>query len=242
MKCAWIFPDPKHLDRLNLGFSNNSECASQFRQTIKCPADETDSAASIQICNHGTTNYGRPWLSAWGKPELLEKWISINFPNRDTDLKSLSFAEIENWRIQAAQPQMDAEITESALPLEIGLRSAIADNKGCYPGQEVIEKIMALGSPAKRLVRIEGSGVSPQVGDRVQAIDPTTHQAGTEVGTVTTSSLPNTSTNSTSNSSSTSIFSVLAIVRKTHAMEGIEVRFQNHPQLRGTVVQVAPYE
>ncbi len=36
-------------------------------------------------------------------------------------------------------------------PLEVNLRSAVHDQKGCYPGQEVIEKIISLGSPAKKL-------------------------------------------------------------------------------------------
>jgi folate-binding protein YgfZ len=36
-------------------------------------------------------------------------------------------------------------------PLDINLRDAIHDQKGCYPGQEVIEKIISIGSPPKRL-------------------------------------------------------------------------------------------
>ena len=149
---------------------------------------------------------------------------------------------------------MDTEITESAVPLEIGLRTAIADNKGCYPGQEVIEKIVALGSPAKRLVRIEGVGTPPLVGDRIQAIDPSTHQAGAEIGTITTSSTSGLSSSIASNSSpslekNTSPdnqdpnikFAILALIRKTHAKEGMSVGFLNLPQMRGTVVKIAPH-
>lgn len=38
--------------------------------------------------------------------------------------------------------------------LEMGLERFIDRNKGCYPGQEVVEKIYTYGKPAKRLVRV----------------------------------------------------------------------------------------
>lgn len=252
LKCAWIFPDQSHLERLGLNFPIRAEGEAQLGQMIESSLDAASNAAhaasganlahfkgtpsnaagaeTIKICNHGSVNFGRIWLTVWGTPTGLDRWISKNFPKPEADLKPLTFAELESWRIQAVQPRMDSEITEAAVPLEIGLRTAIADNKGCYPGQEVIEKIVALGSPARRLVRIEGTGTPPQVGDRVQAIDPTTHVAGAEIGTITTSDL-----------SPTAKFAVLALIRKTHAKEGIEVGFLNHPQIRGTVTKIAPH-
>ncbi len=256
LKCAWIFPDEAQLERLGLNFPIRPEGQPQLGQMIESSLDATSDATSdaasganlanlanlkdtpsnaasaetIKICNHGTVNFGRIWLTVWGTPTGLEKWISENFPKQEADLQPLSFAELERWRIQAVQPRMDSEITEAAVPLEIGLRTAIADNKGCYPGQEVIEKIVALGSPARRLVRIEGTGTPPQAGDRVQAIDATTHAAGAEIGTITTSDL-----------SPATKFAVLALIRKTHAKEGTEVGFLNHPQIRGTVIKIAPH-
>ena len=53
----------------------------------------------------------------------------------------------ERERVLALCPRVDHELVFDANPLELGLRAAIADNKGCYPGQEVIEKIISLGSP-----------------------------------------------------------------------------------------------
>ncbi|NDG86203.1 MAG: hypothetical protein EBX52_14335, partial [Proteobacteria bacterium] len=43
------------------------------------------------------------------------------------------------------------ELDGKTNPLEVNLRHAISDQKGCYPGQEVIEKIIAIGSPARKL-------------------------------------------------------------------------------------------
>ncbi|MCB9526424.1 MAG: hypothetical protein H6702_24040 [Myxococcales bacterium] len=42
-------------------------------------------------------------------------------------------------------------------PLEIGM-AGITDGKGCYPGQEVIERTLALGKPARALRRLTLSG------------------------------------------------------------------------------------
>jgi len=221
LKCAWIFPDEGQMGQLGIPPLSEPQLGQMIQASL---ADGT--ALDMKICNHGTTSYGRIWLTVWGPTESVEKWISKNCP---TGQRVLSFTDLENWRIQAVQPKMDSEITESAVPLEIGLRTAIADNKGCYPGQEVIEKIVALGAPAKRLVRIEGVGPPPQVGDRVQAIDPVNLPVRTEIGVVTTTSKPGPNMK----------FAALAILRKTHAREGIEIGFLNQPQLRGTVVQLA---
>ncbi|MBC7396281.1 MAG: hypothetical protein H7333_02465 [Bdellovibrionales bacterium] len=59
----------------------------------------------------------------------------------------------EKNRILNLSPKQGFEFESdgSVNPLEINLRAVVHDQKGCYPGQEVIEKIISLGSPAKRL-------------------------------------------------------------------------------------------
>jgi folate-binding protein YgfZ len=60
-------------------------------------------------------------------------------------------------RIQKRIPKCGKEFLPNGEtnPLEINLQIAIHDQKGCYPGQEVIEKIIAIGSPAKRLCLVK---------------------------------------------------------------------------------------
>jgi folate-binding protein YgfZ len=96
--------------------------------------------------------FGAEWTSAWGPGPEIDAWL------RARSAKILDEEAFEALRIEALFPRADREIVADANPLELGLRSGIADNKGCYPGQEVIEKILSLGSPAKRiaLVRAEG--------------------------------------------------------------------------------------
>jgi folate-binding protein YgfZ len=64
----------------------------------------------------------------------------------------------EHDRILKLIPKFGAEFfaDETTNPLEVNLRSSVHDDKGCYPGQEVIEKIISLGSPPKRLCLLEG--------------------------------------------------------------------------------------
>lgn len=63
-------------------------------------------------------------------------------------------------RILALEPEEGREFHPDGEtnPLEVNLASAIDENKGCYPGQEVIEKIISLGSPARRLCLLRRSG------------------------------------------------------------------------------------
>ena len=44
------------------------------------------------------------------------------------------------------------------MPLELGLYDGVAGNKGCYPGQEVIERVITQGSPPRRLVLVAATG------------------------------------------------------------------------------------
>jgi folate-binding protein YgfZ len=176
----------------------------------------------IRICHQGNSQFGRPWITAWGRPARLNQWIETTLGNPET----ATFMEIDSWRIQAVRPRADYEILpEAVMPLEVGLKENIAENKGCYPGQEVIEKIIALGSPPRRLVRIDGTGPAPQLSDKIHSLS----EPPAEVGQV------------TSITESENGFSALAIVKKIYAKEELKVRFSNPSQSEGVIMKIAPY-
>jgi tRNA-modifying protein YgfZ len=55
-------------------------------------------------------------------------------------------ATLEVLRIEAGTPQWGAELNDTVIPLEAGLRRrAISETKGCYTGQEVIIRILHRG-------------------------------------------------------------------------------------------------
>ena len=71
--------------------------------------------------------------------------------------------ESELNRIKSKKPKLGNEFLNNGEtnPLEVDLQFAIHDQKGCYPGQEVIEKIIAIGSPAKKLCLVKCIDHSP---------------------------------------------------------------------------------
>ncbi|NDC25494.1 MAG: hypothetical protein EBZ49_15390, partial [Proteobacteria bacterium] len=59
------------------------------------------------------------------------------------------------YRIQAGMPWMGWEITDKDLILEANLEDHVARNKGCYPGQEVVERIFTYGQVNRKLFVVE---------------------------------------------------------------------------------------
>lgn len=104
---------------------------------------------AVEGIGHGTTDFGREWVSVWP-----------DFGAVPAGAAEISDGELEDMRIMALSPRAGRELTAQANPLELGLGAGIAENKGCYPGQEVIEKIISLGAPARRLARLEGRGLT----------------------------------------------------------------------------------
>jgi tRNA-modifying protein YgfZ len=89
--------------------------------------------------------------------------------------------EVERARIEAGWPRMGVEIVPGeTIPAETGVTPvAVNFRKGCYPGQELVERMDSRGASAPRsLRRLEvAEGTTP--GDPV--LDP----GGTDVGTIT---------------------------------------------------------
>lgn len=64
----------------------------------------------------------------------------------------------EALRLEAGLPAPGREITDQAIPLEVGLWEAVSFSKGCYIGQEIIARMESRGRQARTLlgVRLEG--------------------------------------------------------------------------------------
>jgi folate-binding protein YgfZ len=92
----------------------------------------------------------------------------------------------EVLRIEAGRPRFGVDMDENTIPLEAGIeRRAISFTKGCYPGQEVITRVLhrGHGRVAKKLVGVSVYGsVVPARGDRFVVDDR-------EVGRVTSAAL-----------------------------------------------------
>jgi len=88
-------------------------------------------------------------------------------------------ASYENRRMELGRPAVGAELTNEYTPLEAGLTWAVADNKGCYTGQEIIARQITYDKVTKSLVGLQSTVPLP-VGAEVTA-------DGRPVGVVTSS-------------------------------------------------------
>ena len=96
-----------------------------------------------------------------------------------TTLRQSEFTEaptLEPYRLRAGDPGVPAELNMTTIPLEARLDDAVHENKGCYPGQEVVERIRAMGQVPRSLARLTGTGETPNV---LSAILSGTQEAGT---------------------------------------------------------------
>jgi len=86
----------------------------------------------------------------------------------EAGIKQGSLDDFEEARIIAAWPTMNVDITESSIPAETGITDvAVSFTKGCYPGQELVERMDSRGSIAPRQLRYVVVGDSTVVGQEV---------------------------------------------------------------------------
>lgn len=69
--------------------------------------------------------------------------------------------EARTVRIENGKPRYGEDILETSLPQETEQMDAVSFTKGCYVGQEIVERIRARGHVNRRLVRIEIEGMEP---------------------------------------------------------------------------------
>lgn len=87
----------------------------------------------------------------------------------------------ELLRVEAGIPRYGVDMNEDHLLLEVGLDRAVSFHKGCYLGQEVVERIRSRGHVNKKLVGLSLEGDSAaNKGDPIRAQDK-------DVGQVTSS-------------------------------------------------------
>jgi folate-binding protein YgfZ len=74
---------------------------------------------------------------------------------------TISDAEYEAARIEAGWPKWGVDMDATVLPMEAGLEPiAISYTKGCYIGQEVIQRVKTYSEAPRMLVQLEGDGLS----------------------------------------------------------------------------------
>ena len=112
------------------------------------------------------------WMSAENAPTVWDALVSAGATPVGMDA-------VELFRVAAGIPRYGQDIRERDLPQETGQQQALNFSKGCYIGQEIVERIRARGAVHRALTgfTLDGSPV-PNPGTKVLA-------NGKEVGDVT---------------------------------------------------------
>ena len=105
-------------------------------------------------------------VPAWGRDDAFDI-IGVS-PLAPAGMREGSAVELLASRIEAGWPAMGSEITEVSIPAETGVvAESVNFTKGCYPGQELVERMDSRGSQAPRFVRrVRGSGEAA-IGDEL---------------------------------------------------------------------------
>jgi folate-binding protein YgfZ len=122
--------------------------------------------------------------------ESYELWLS---PDQATDLRDAltkagatpaGATALELLRIAAGIPRYGQDIRERDLPQETEQQRAVHFSKGCYIGQEIVERIRSRGNVHRKFSGFEVQGPLPAVGTKI-------HADGRDIGEITSvASLP----------------------------------------------------
>jgi folate-binding protein YgfZ len=78
--------------------------------------------------------------------------------------RPIPLEDAEILRVEAGRALFGRDADESCLPDEVGLQAAIAPDKGCYVGQEVVARLRHHGKVARRLVGFRFPGAAVPAG------------------------------------------------------------------------------
>ena len=96
---------------------------------------------------------GEEGYALWIAPAALAGWWNALLARGGEDgLVPCGVKALETLRIEAGIPKYGAELAEDVLPLEAGLLNALSFTKGCYIGQEIVERARSRGRLNWKLV------------------------------------------------------------------------------------------
>ncbi len=112
------------------------------------------------------------WLPTAGLPLF---WSALS----TAGATRVGFEAVNAYRIVEAVPLYGVDMTERDLPQETSQMRALHFNKGCYLGQEIVERIRSRGNVHRHLRPLELTGAIPAAGTAL------TLQDGSEAGHIT---------------------------------------------------------
>ena len=112
---------------------------------------------------------GEEGYEVWvGEKGLAGVWGAACGQAPTYDMLPCGTEALETLRIEAGIPQYGAELAEDTLLLEAGLLNAVSFTKGCYLGQEIVERARSRGHVNWKLVGLTIDAAQPPApGDKL---------------------------------------------------------------------------
>lgn len=158
----------EHLDKYIIADDVNLEDLSDHYAVIGLEGPGVPEAEAIEGITVTGSGGGRVYLDAARREEYLAKLQEAGVVEADAD--AVNVVRLEN-----ARPRYGVDITEAHLVQETKMMHAVSFSKGCYLGQEIVERVRARANPHKYLtqVLIEGTAV-PEAGAELRGGDAVT--------------------------------------------------------------------
>ena len=138
----------------------------------------TYSGMSVRVVQ--ATSTGEEGYEFWcGAKDSVGVWGALCAQASTDRVLCCGTTALESLRIEAGIPRYGPDMGEDTLPLEAGLLNALSFNKGCYVGQEIVERARSRGHVNWKLAGlfVEAAAV-PAPGEKLLS-------AGKEIGEVT---------------------------------------------------------
>lgn len=101
------------------------------------------------------------WVESGAQDELRKALV-------DAGARPVGFAALEMLRIVEGIPRYGVEMLEKDLPQESSQMRALHFNKGCYQGQEIVERIHSRANVHRHLRQLQFTGAVPAAGTELK--------------------------------------------------------------------------
>ena len=101
------------------------------------------------------------WLAAENAPKLWDALVTAG-------AKPVGTAALEMFRLAAGVPRFGQDITDKYIPQETEQFHALHFAKGCYLGQEIVERVRSRGAVHRHFAGFAIDGPAPQPGTEIQ--------------------------------------------------------------------------
>jgi len=117
--------------------------------------------------------------------ESWQIWVAPEHASELSGARPTGTAALNLFRISRGIPQFGVDIRERDLPQETGQTRALNFTKGCYLGQEIVERIRSRGAVHRQFTAFVVEGALPEAGAKILAVE----KEEKEVGEITSSAI-----------------------------------------------------